>query len=329
MVLKKKGNLIRSEHEQKHKHSTVSYCGRDTAISITPFDDRRGRGCRSGLDLAAVRWWMPGAVVAVISRVHRWHREGKRIHLRNHTNCEAFRYLQRVDFFRQLGLDLPEDFHRRDAKGRFLPVQQVRFGSGGLNRVASELAQCVVPDAGWEDDTYQLVQYVAGEVLGNAIQHSGGVAWVSAQHTEKNDLVRVAVADDGGGILGSFLGTPLHEDGMTDQQAIVKALKPGVSSGRYRTALYGRPHNRGIGLSVVDDLVGQSLGRLQIVSGTGWQERDGRKLPTSLTMHEARHPGTLVCASFMRGQISQYQAMHREALATLGLRPREPDVTFE
>ena len=128
------------------------------------------------LDLGRVRWWMPGAVLAVFSRVQHWLRGKRRIRLLNHQTCEAFRYLQRIDFFEQLGIELPEDFHRHDAAGRFLPIRQVGFSSGGLGQIATELAQCVVPGGDWNDDTYKLVQYVTGEILSNAVQHSGGVA---------------------------------------------------------------------------------------------------------------------------------------------------------
>ncbi len=281
------------------------------------------------LDLANVKWWMPGAVVAVISRAHRWIKEGRRVTLVNHRECEAFGYLQRVDFFKQLGVDLDERFLRHPEAGRFLPVQRVSFGGSGLDRIASEMARCVVPGADWEDDTYQLVQYVLGEVLANAVQHSGGVAWVSAQYTAKNDIVRVAVADDGGGILGSFAGTPLNVPGMSAKEAISLAIQPRVSSGRYRTVLYGRPHNRGIGLSMVDELVRQSLGHLMISSADGWLLRDGNSEPKFRTSEDAVHPGTLICASFMRGQILHYREMHEEALKSLGLSGPEPEDMFE
>lgn len=280
------------------------------------------------LDLERVRWWMPGAVLAVFSRVQFWLREKRKIQLLNYQSCEAFRYLQRIDFFEQLGIDIPEDFHRHDAAGRFLPIRQVGFSSGGLGKIATELAQCVVPGADWNDDTYKLVQYVAGEILGNAVQHSGGVAWVSAQYFPKGGLVRVAVADNGGGILESFKGTPLHEPEMTDEDAVRKASEPGVSSGKYRLAPYGRPHNRGLGLSVVDDLARQSLGYMQIVSMAGWRSRDMDNVQTALRP-EANHPGTLVCAAFQRDQIHRYQEMHQVALKTLGLRLDVPDDIFK
>lgn len=279
------------------------------------------------LDLGQVRWWMPGAVLAVFSRVQHWHREKRVIRLINYQNCEAFRYLQRIDFFEQLGIHLPEDFHRRDCTGRFLPIRQVGFGSGGLDRIATELAQCVMPGADWNDDTYQLVQYVAGEILSNAVQHSGGVAWVSAQYFPKGGLVRVAVADNGGGILESFKGTPLYRPEMTEEEAVRKALEAGVSSGKYRISQYGRSHNRGLGLSVVDELARQSLGHLQIVSKAGWRTRDMESVRSSLCP-ETRHPGTLVCAAFQRDQVHQYREMHRHALTSLGLHLDAPDDIF-
>lgn len=281
------------------------------------------------LDLGQVKWWMPGAVVAVISRAHRWINEGRKVKLLNYRSCEAFSYLQRVDFFKQLGVVEDESFIRHPEGGRFLPVRRMSFGGSGLDKIASDMARCVVPGADWEDDTFQLVQYALGEIMANAVQHSGGVAWVSAQYTPKNDVVRVAVADDGGGILGSFVGTPLHQLGMSAQAAIGLAVEPRISSGRYRTVLYGRPHNRGIGLSMVDELVGQSLGHLLIGSGDGWRHRDGQREPRLWTAKASQQLGTLVCASFMRGQVLHYREMHRAALEALGLFSPEPEDMFE
>ena len=140
--------------------------------------------------------------------------------------------------------------------------------------------------------------------------------------------MRVAVADNGGGILESFKGTPLYKTEMTDEDAIRAAVKPGVSAGKYRVSQYGRSHNRGLGLSVVDDLARQCLGHMQIVSMAGWRSRDMGKVWTALHP-EARHQGTLVCAAFQRDQILRYQDMHRDALQTLGLRLDAPNDIFQ
>ena len=47
-----------------------------------------------------------------------------------------------------------------------------------MDRIASEIARCTLPDATPEDDVFRLLQYAAGELLSNAKYHSGGQAFV-------------------------------------------------------------------------------------------------------------------------------------------------------
>ena len=61
--------------------------------------------------------------------------------------CPGLTYLQRMNFIQHWGIDLPEEFTRRDGSGRFVEI--TRIGRGGeINSgpIATKVAECIVPD---------------------------------------------------------------------------------------------------------------------------------------------------------------------------------------
>jgi len=62
------------------------------------------------IDFKNVKYWMPAAIVYICALVNRWVEQEKEVIFKNHESCQAFSYLQRIDFFTQVGLELPEGF---------------------------------------------------------------------------------------------------------------------------------------------------------------------------------------------------------------------------
>jgi len=272
------------------------------------------------VDIAAVTFLIPAAIVAILARCNRWKREGKAISLSGVEVCENLGYLQRIDFLLHLGIEIPERFVRRAASGRFVPVQTLNFASGDVDRIASEITRCTLPDANPEDDVYRILQYAAGELLSNAKYHSGGRAYVCAQFFPSRNLVRIAVADDGVGIRGSFMNTSREDEANTPDAAIRLALQPQVSSALLRPSLnpYGGQNHRGVGLSITRILAREAGGQLTIASEAGWfDELHGteRQRPRQAISF----PGTLVAVSLNRDQIADYAAMHAQAMDQIGM----------
>lgn len=59
------------------------------------------------LDFGAVRYWIPAPIVSLCAMIDLWMTRGRKLEFQNHETCEAFQYLQRIDFFEHLGLKLP------------------------------------------------------------------------------------------------------------------------------------------------------------------------------------------------------------------------------
>jgi len=282
-----------------------------------------------GIDISKVKFLMPAAVVAVLARCHRWKREGRSLSLTGIKECENLRYLQRIDFLHHLGIDYPETFVRHPAAHRFVPVQTLNFATGSVDKIASEITTCVLPGTAPDDDVFQALQYSCGELLSNSKYHSAGRGFVCAQFFPARNLVRIAVADDGGGIRGSFTGTSREAEAGTADAAIRLALLPGVSSALLRTVPqpYGGQNHRGVGLSITRELTKEARGQFTIVTEDGWfdefagSEKSPPKIPISF-------PGTLVAISLHRDHIADYAAMHEAAISEIGLGNLDSDAMF-
>jgi hypothetical protein len=291
----------------------------------------RGNGHDSVvIDIAAVKFLTPAAIVSILACCSRWKKDGQTISLVGAASCGNLGYLQRIDFLKHLGVEIPEHFIRRNAAGRFVPVQTLNFASGDVDRIATEISRCTLPDADLEDDVYRMLQYAAGELLSNAKYHSGGRAFVCAQFFPARNQVRIAVADDGMGIRGSFLNTSRESDANTPDAAIRLALQPQVSCALLRpnpNPYAGRNH-RGVGLTITRILAKESLGQLTIASESGWfDEVNGIELPRPC--QPVFFPGTLVAVSLHRDQIADYAAMHARAMADIGMGDLDTAAMFE
>lgn len=289
--------------------------------------DLLGRGNMADsviLDFAWVKYYIPGAIVAIIARIKKWILSGTRVELVNHEKSDAFRYLQRLDVFKNLGLDLPEDFTRHGSSD-FVPVIEISHETVDVSPIATRLAQCITPGDNAREVS-QLLSFASSEAMLNCKQHSCASGYVTGQYAARRDFARIAIADFGRGILASFRDndSPHYYDGMTDLDALKRAIEPEVSStthflpGPYSQ---GSP-NRGIGLSMMRALMGQACGWMFLASGQAWFLQDGNKSPAWGLFSEGQsYPGMICSVAFQRGQVDDYQRMLCDARISLGLQP--------
>ncbi len=268
------------------------------------------------LDFGPLRRISPGGLIALTAITTRWLRQHREVTLLNLGQCSITGYLQRMDFLRACGAELPERFQRHDSAGRFVPVRALTHN---VEDMGHELATCLAP--GGEDyghpnaSLYDLAWYVFTEIANNARQHSAGIGYAAAQVTRGEGLVRIAVGDNGNGIRKSFLDAGLEWAGeSTDCTAILRALKPRVSS-------KGHPTNEGVGLTLVSELVRQTRGWLLVVSGNGVVIlRPGSEIPESQILPDNGHyPGTLVVAAFRQQDSNDFAQLLHDAKVRAGL----------
>jgi anti-sigma regulatory factor (Ser/Thr protein kinase) len=272
------------------------------------------------LDFSGLRRVTPAGLVGLVATVLRWRRENHPVAFRGLQTCPITGYLQRMDEFTNCKVELPENFRRHDAKGRFVPVQAIDHR---VDEMGHALSKCLAP--GGEDyghamaNLYDLAWYVFTETANNVRQHSRESGWVSAQVNSDEGLVRLALADNGCGILKSFEGIAWSV-GMSDAEAIQEALKPRVSS-------KGTPTNEGVGLTLVSGLVRRIKGWLLIVSGTGVLKiRAGEVAKTEVLPEAAHYQGTLVGLTFRQRDVVDYASLLENAKIDAGLLQRANNV---
>jgi hypothetical protein len=285
-----------------------------------------GSATEIDLDFAGLRRVSPGALVALVATVTRWLRQRRKVNFLNLEQCAITGYLQRMDVLRSIGADLPENFRRHESRGRFVPVQLVDHD---VEKMGHDMAACMAP--GGDDyehphaSLYDLAWYVFTETANNARQHSRGLGYAAAQVTRSEGLVRLAVADNGKGILQSFIGAglPWAQD-LNEGEAILKALEPRVSS-------KGRPTNEGVGLTLVSGLVQQTRGWLLVVSGTGVVRlKPGNAPEVQLLPDGGRFDGTLVITAFRQADVTNFASLLHDAKFQAGLlRIGVPSGTFK
>ncbi len=274
------------------------------------------------VDFQRVKFYRPSAIVAVLARVKAWLVRGATVRFANHRECEAFRYLQRIDFFQTAGLNLPEDFFRRDRADRFVPVREISVVGSNIGVIATEITECFAPEGFILNPFYPLLQYALGEVLSNCKQHAKAMGFVAAQYTPRDDRVHFAVADIGIGIRESFRQSqsPHFRESMTDLEAVTLALRPYVSSVSHLPHIYGRPSNMGVGLSMLREITLKLHGSMFLASGRAWWTYDveGRERQGDLT-GESRWSGVICALSLRRNAVEDYSKHLAEARDALRL----------
>ena len=272
------------------------------------------------VDFVRVKYYIPAGVVAIMAAVKNWELRGIGVIFENVESCAALGYLQRMDFFSGLGLEIPENFIRHDTGGNFLPVREIVPGvEFPVNATAIEFGRCIAPS---QTDARSLIEYASGELILNVMQHANGNGYVAAQYAPKYDMARIGVADCGIGLRESFrVSNSKHfTPDMSDADAITKALASEISS---KTHQPDSP-NRGVGLTMMRLLMEKSLGRMFIASGASWWYQDGTKPPETGTFQGGVSvPGTVCSAGFQRDQIHLFFEMMKEARIALGLQSAE------
>ena len=281
------------------------------------------------VDFSVVSFWSPGALVLLLAKVESWRGQNKRVVFHNCKECPAFRYLQRINFFAVCGLQMAEDFRRHDAGSRFVELRRIGGqGSASVAELSTDIAHCISPDAAEVDDPEQsglfdVIEYSVSELALNVNQHAKAPGFAMAQYTPRTDLVRVAIADHGIGVLRSFTdnGSPVCQPGWTDADAIVTALQPKVSSKLHLRSPWGDPVNAGVGLTLLRELCIQTGGHFFLASGNGvFLQMAGKGQPQP-KMLPSYFQGTICVLAFVRAQISNYPELMQKAKQSLGLLP--------
>lgn len=207
----------------------------------------------------------PAGIVLLAAGIAHRTRSGLATSLtREASSDDAFRYLQRIDFFDCLGVEPPEACERREERARFVPLQRI-IDLKTARELADRTAEVLELQAPTTSPSIlRLARYVFEELGANVVQHSGApeTGFGLAQLFPSSRRIQIAFADAGVGFLAS-LQRNFEWQGRVESP--VEALQLCLSL-RVSGAELGRK-NMGFGLFQLQTFADQLGGDLWIASG--------------------------------------------------------------
>ncbi|KZN12168.1 hypothetical protein [Marinomonas sp. TW1] len=282
--------------------------------------------CKSiALDLNELTFIEIGPLTFLISRIVQWQAQGVEVSIDiNTAHSQCCGYLQRIDFFNYLGINMSEDFNRHSPKGRFHPVARIENQASGLaDNLSEAIAEAVIGETSTQDifftdqppeeGAFEAIAYSVSELIKNIQQHSKGKGAVVSQFYEKKGMAKLAIFDDGIGIRNSFIESKSGYSSQikNDVDAIRLALEGEVSSklssSNNNASAYGDlPDNAGVGLTFLTMLAKRAGGNYTIISGNGLVSS------TKATKIKQKTLGTFVHLSFNRDQLESFGELLEE-----------------
>lgn len=252
--------------------TTLRFGSTEHLLSTLPGPTERAREAIA-MQMGSLRWIeaLPLAILAAYLNDHqRRSRHGGRI-----TIPQRYGFLQRMDFFRTIGVKIRETFQRHEPSGRFVPVREI----GASSQVYEASAEIVETLRVSDREAANVLRHCIGEVIDNVFVHSASPthATICAQHFPNACLTQVGIVDTGIGFRASFTDSPTFAAmNLTDRDSITLGLAPYVTSkpyvvGIYESAGYGR---LGVGLFIVANVLKEIGGRIQIASGNALFHRE-------------------------------------------------------
>ena len=171
-------------------------------------------------------------------------------------------FLQRMGLFSSLGFENPLQFNDHEESGRFIPLKKIRN-----SKESKEFMQEIDPILHANRDSAPVIKHVFGELLRNIIEHSGAQYGgnVCATYNRKKKKVSIGISDAGMGLRKSL--SKSHAI-ISDQDAIIKALTPGITGTTSRIG--GNEQNAGAGLFFTKSIAKSTRNHFIIYSGCGY-----------------------------------------------------------
>jgi len=154
-------------------------------------------------------------------------------------------------------------------------------------------------------DLNSYLDYMVGEILNNAIQHSLSPigAIITGQYFPKKRKLQIVVVDRGVGFLHNI---QKRYQVNTEQDAILKALEKGVSSPPAKiNTYYSQNNNVGYGLYALKTIIEKTNGKLMIISNNGIVRLDRHNHLTVQELQNTDWKGSIVAFEFFEDEIEK------------------------
>ena len=251
--------------------------------------------CRLVLDMRAVKFCSPTGITLLAAAMEDLYRRGLLAEgaIRIPNRQFVLQYLERMNFFKELEVNLPTKLKPRKKSKKLHPVTHIR-DEGEVASVVRGLVETLRPEAKLDERARGTLVSCVSEVVENVFYHAGSPidALVCAQANSQHRRAELVIADTGRGIKEALTGVEAYRGQIDNDCAAIRlALEKNVTN-------TGDPH-RGIGLWVVSEVIRSNGGELLILSKEG-----GVRIGPNGDMNVFDHfwPGTLVVIEFKTDQ---------------------------
>lgn len=190
-------------------------------------------------------------------------------------------YLAHVGFYHHINYGFGKGLGEVKGNRNYFPITRKNTDDFGepadrdgvireIDNFAGRLAGFLLHDTACP--TKSVVSYIIREICRNVVDHSkASIIWHIGQYYPKSNEIEVAILDEGIGIKSSLSRNPEYRY-LTDQEAISKSLKKGVSGRTPKNeeeefhGAYEIEHNAGLGLYIVSEIC-KERGSFSIASG--------------------------------------------------------------
>ena len=163
-------------------------------------------------------------IVAVINTVRS---KGRAVQI----DCDTKNtYLQRINFFKELGVAHSERFSRHESSGKFVEISHMTEETS--NETVTRIIKILEAQMPLSENLIQCLNYCFWEAIDNIHEHAkspiGGYA--VAQYYPKSKQIEIVIADTGRGIFNSLRENPQYAS-FTEKEAIECCIKQGYTRG--------------------------------------------------------------------------------------------------
>ena len=165
-------------------------------------------------------------------------------------------YLQRINFFKEVNIDLIESFYRHESTGKFLEISHVTRENA--NDVVKKIIRILEKQMTLPPDLPGCLNFCVWEVVDNISVHANSPigGYVVAQYYPKSNLIEIVIIDTGCGIYVSLTKNPRYSI-LSEEDIIKNSIKKEYTSG----------DGRGNGLYYTVDFIRENKGEFSLFSG--------------------------------------------------------------
>ena len=209
---------------------------------------------------------------------------------------KADTYLSHIGFYKACGIPYGKEPGEARASENYVPVTRKKF-EGDFYFEIEDWARELAATLHFDRKLQRMIKFIFVETIRNVYEHSDvNEVTYAAQKWPRHDLVEIAIADNGCGIVGS-LGKKFSE---TDEKLLELACKPGITAGSNHR-IFGTANdwsNTGYGLYMMKRLTTAFNGSLLLCSGKKAIKFKNVAGNETETVYETEYKGTCLGLRF-------------------------------